>query len=806
MTARVYWWIVAAVVAGIVVYGARQPNRRFEQKPVSFPSFQPTETPHLPTDSRTKELAHWRGLVFGLGPLAVRTNAMQQLVRLHDVESVPPLIKLLGPPPARSAYQPPPALKPALVDTLVGFGAAALPHLNALVIEGECDSREMERGVAEVLVRIGHPAVPVLAADILRWKIYPDPAELRLWVDVLQTIDDPSAGPALARAADQGLQPAVPMPAFPPPTRITPLTPLAPQGKTIPSNGVVRIRLESALLPPDAKPDRAREPVEIELVRRDGQWESTCWGYSIDYNKREHPGQVQIDATTATVRVKLAVLDDPWIKGGFGEFTIDLAAQQYNGNYNHQPVAGAASLTTWDQQWPQTPPDPVAQNEHPRLIFRPRDLPMLRAKARTEFGQRVVQNLRQRLAADKTLYLKPVNGVTNWKPGMDLAIGHAFLANLFDDPGHGRRAAALIIGRSREMPYWGEHGERLPDPVFLFPFAYDMAWPFLTEEERREAGDAMESFCGLMPQRWGLNQVFAAGHPPRMYPIPGLMALARWREAAPFDLLPPEPVLPFLELSPPIDAGTAPENKFEAGTLIQHWNESTTTATVNLVDQQFDQLKLPVSPMTLECRLRVDQPTGCLVQNRYPLGLRWSRLWIDGIEIEQPTVVNLLPGLHAVRLVANDHTASPIFAPADAPYARALVDRDTLLQQRWNAARAKHARDGESAKFAFYVDACARGTRLWAWHYQQSGQRAGSVFQWPFVSAVWKVTGAGCDPDTPLPAAHDPQRFTPELENRSLVFLMGVVPELSGKYSQDDAANQSSCLDLVTAFVNYPAQ
>jgi hypothetical protein len=804
---RIYWSIVAIVVIVVALLGLRQPSPH-----------RPTATAHAgltnapppisPAAQRKRDLSHWRGLAFGLGPLDERTNAMAQLVRMEDVDSVEPLIKLLEPPPRGAKYRPPQELRPAVIETLAAFGPSALPKLNELVIEGECDSREMEQGAAEVLKRIGRPAAPILVANIMRWKLYPDPQELRLWVGVLKAIGDPSAAPALARAAEQEPQPPVPMPQILPRPAFGPLTPRDPQGRTIPTNGVVQVVLENALVRPFSAKAQQPQPLEIELVRRDGNWQTEGHAYSLNYNKREHEVRVvSANPSDTALRLQVAVLDDTWVRGGFAEFKVDLTAGRYDGHYNYSPRAGAMSMVTWDQQWPSTPPDRVAQDEHPRLLFRPRDLPSLRAKARTEFGQRVLQILRARLAASKTMYREPVHAVKNWEPGMNLAIGHAFLSVLFDDPEHGRRAAELIIARSRTMPYWGEHGERLPGPVFHFPFGYDLAWPGLTAEEREEAGLAMESFCGLMPQRRGLNDVFAAGHPPHMYGIPGLMALARWREAAPyFDLQEPEPVTPFLEIVPPSDAGDAPENEFVAGSLIRNWNVTTTPRTTQVFGNQFEVLALAVEPALLKCRLRVKEPTGCKLDPRFPLGQRWTKLWINGQEIREASIVQFQPGVHEVRLLGNGQFVSPIFDPADAGEAHARAERYAMLRESWERARAQYAQDGESAKFAFFVDACATGMRLWLKKQQQNHVYGGGDLQWPFVTALRNVTGAGCYPDTPMPAALDPQRVGPQLSKRALCFQVGVVPELAPAFDSGVSLDGLSCLELVAAFVNYPAK
>lgn len=762
-------------------------------------------------------LAQARATAFAPGPVEARIAALRVLVALRDVESTRPIIGLLG-----SSKTPAP-LRAALITALGDLGPGTLPVMNEMVIAGEHASELAEQAVAEACVRIGRPAVPVLVAEVLRWKLFPDPDELQLYLRALVAIGDPAALPALQRALAQdilGLAALIPNatpeagimvgPAGPGPTRepIAPIMPREPRGNTVPADGVVRVRLEQALVPPGQEAARKREPLTIEFVRRDGRWEDTCWGYSLNYNKREHPGRVTAHTDEPlALTVQMALRDDIWVKGGFGEFVIELAPDftgRYHGHFNHRAVTNSVTAVSWPLTWP-TNNVTLAVDEHPRLIFRQNDIAALRAKARTPFGRRVISLLRDRLARDKTLFAAPVDGVKNWRPGMDLAIGHGFLSLLFDDPAHGQRAAKLVADRAEVEPYWGEHGECLPAPAFLFPFAYDLAHHALTAAERREVEPALESICGLMPQLHGLTGVFAGGQPPGMYGVPGLMALCLLRQPQQFNLYTPIEPFPFRAL-PAGQADGLPVNRLESDTLIRAWAVNGQTPlppaavqTMKVFDSEIGHLVMPEGERFLHCAVPVDTPQGWRINPQFPAGRRWANLWINGAKIETATVVELAPGTHHLIVEAAGPRVYPQFAAADALTARALRERYDFEMDLWRVAKKKHDQDGESARLAFLTDACARGMRLWLW---QRPQHA-SDLQWPFVAALWTATGKGCYPDTPLPAMGG-------LSDRALAFMLGVAPleerrKLAREFDRRDLSRMG-CLELVAAFVNYPVE
>ena len=768
-------------------------------------------TATVPAPPPVDPLAQARATAFSPGPLEPRLAALHVLVERRDVESTRAIIGLL------SVAKTPAPLRVALISTLADLGPATLPTLNDLVIAGEHASPLAEQAVGEVCARLGAPAAKMLAAEILRWKLFPDPDELKLWARALVRIGDPSTLPALQRALAQdipGLDTIITNVApeagimvgaagpGPTPVPITPVMPVNPTGNTVPSNGVVRVQLPGALVA-DGK------TLEIEFVRRDGRWEDACWGYCLNHNKREHPGSVTARGENPlTLAVSLSVRDDIWVRGGFAEYTIELRpvaegfTGQYRGHFNHRPVTNTVTGVSWPLTWPA--PNLVAPDEHPRLIFRTAALPALREKARTPFGRRVLAALRARLARNKTMFTATVDNVKNWQPGMDLAIGHGFLSLLFDDPAHGQRAAKLITSRAEVMPYWGEHGERLPAPAFLFPFGYDLAYHALTSAERRDVEASVESVCGLMPQLHGLTGVFAGGQPPGMYGVPGLMAVSRLRQPGPFDRYTPIEPFPYCAI-PAGKADGLPVNRLEDDALIRHWAVNGTTplapdavGTLRVFGGEMGYITLPAGERFLHCAVQVDAPQGWLVNPQFPAGRRWANLWINGQQIASTTVVELAAGTHHVVVEADGPRVYPQFTAADALTARAFRERFDFEMELWRVAKRKHDADGEAARIAFLADACARGMRLFLRHRPATN----GELQWPFVTALWTATGNACYPDTPLPAGHD------QLSNRALCFLMGAVPAETRRALAAEldsrGLNQLGCLELVAALVNYP--
>jgi hypothetical protein len=718
-----------------------------------------------------------------------RLDIARWLGRLGDTNCVGPLLASLEP---KRRVPPSPAIRAAVIEALTTMGAPAIPALCHAAIDEELDPAT-ERVAAEVLTRLGPAATQPIADALARWRVFPDPAELQMWVGVLRALGytnslpalDPVVEPATARAPDIG-----------PPVGL--LTPRDRAARALPADGVVRLTLHDAL----RRPGGRHADLDLELTRRGGAWDTTAYGYAPWFNDRNHDASVTVTGTTLHATVMVG--DDNWVRGGVGDYAIEVSAGTYRGAFNAQPVSGAVTTSAWAHTWPPTPPV-IAAGEHPRLLFRRHDLPALRARAATPFGRAVLRALQARLAADKKLYAVPVNEVTNWESGMDHAIGHGFLAVLFNDAMHGARGRALFTDRTVVMPYLGEHGERWPAPLSIFPLAYDLLYDHLTPAVRDDVSARMAAGQHLLSLELGPLHVFSAGSPPGLEGVPGLSALAGLREKGPFRLPEPQPPTPVHELTAPPTAD-GPVNKWTTGTLLRNWDGLSAEAIVQreIVGKEHAVIALPASMKgRLVSVIATDHP----VAGKLEFGLPMTPppvITINGRRLDDGALVILQPGRHQVVVETTAAFVRPTFAEADAFYAQALHRRHAWLKQRWLAAKAAHARDGEYAEAPLVLAECRRTEREWF----RVHEGHGGTLEWLFLHGCRMTLGEGFAPDTPLPAEAD-AGWIASHGDRALCVLLGAAPaswraRVAEEFDRRGNLGRLSCTDLILAFVNYP--
>jgi len=140
----------------------------------------------------------------GPASLEARQDAMQVVVRLGGAETAAALIRVLDN-IDEDARERAAGLRSAVVRTLTGMGESVLGPLSRAAIYGRCGPVAKE-AAAEVCIHFGKPAVEPITKNILRWNLFPDPDELKLWVKTLGELGDPRAAPALNRALAQGIE------------------------------------------------------------------------------------------------------------------------------------------------------------------------------------------------------------------------------------------------------------------------------------------------------------------------------------------------------------------------------------------------------------------------------------------------------------------------------------------------------------------------------------------------------------------------------------------------------------------------
>jgi hypothetical protein len=139
-------------------------------------------------------------------------------------------------------------------------------------------------------------------------------------------------------------------------------------------------------------------------------------------NRQHYPGQILEENTAAgraTVRIGLALPDDGYVCGGYGDYVVELSRNadgrmtgRFRGRYDLTPREGPAGVEC--SEGAAAAPDrlAVAQGVHPRTFFVPDDLPILRARARTEPGPKIIAVLLERIAREKACdWREKVNAV-----------------------------------------------------------------------------------------------------------------------------------------------------------------------------------------------------------------------------------------------------------------------------------------------------------------------------------------------------------------------------------------------------------
>jgi len=158
-------------------------------------------------------------------------------------------------------------------------------------------------------------------------------------------------------------------------------------------------------------PDRAPNPgnlkdLNVVATARDGAWDEV-WGHALRFDKSQHRGAVRsIEREGDRLRIDLAMLivGDAWIPGTAAIYDLDLRVDdgQVAGTYTGRCAYGpdgpveVAGEVTGRLSPPPTPVDgfePFAADEFPRLLLRRSDLPRLRERLATPFGQAVAARM-----------------------------------------------------------------------------------------------------------------------------------------------------------------------------------------------------------------------------------------------------------------------------------------------------------------------------------------------------------------------------------------------------------------------------
>jgi HEAT repeat protein len=806
---------------------------------------------------------------------AERLTALQVLAATGDAGSVVPILQMCTAQAGRREFttRQVQELVDATAAALAELGERAVAPIVRETIDGEYPA-PAERAAALACARIGGPAAAPVAEAITQWRIFPDPDELETWVDALGEMNSPDALPALDLAMAQGIDGMAdrvaaarakiadaitePLPRPDPPSDLLfgqpgegaygPLypggvfvTPLTNNLAALPDDGVVRLELAKAIYQNRGRGTTGKADVAMDLVRRGGEWEKDFLAVSISFNKRVHDGRiVEVGNDGRTLKLEIVYNNDLWRRSAFGEYTVTLDTDggkltgRYEGHCNYDRAGGKVGVLAYERDWGKRPGREVKAGMHPRLFFRPSELSRLRERARTPFGRAVLGAIRRRLASRKMLYKTKLNYVTNWQPGVEAAMGHALLATLFDDPRQGRRAATLLMPRTKQYPYIGEHGERLPEPLSMYPWAYDLTHRFLTEEEFREVREIRAWVRMEFSTRIGPAGVFSAHravlaipalgslsllqeqathftmdrhrvppvvmdfpdrpdfHPPEGVPVNTIRAgepISQWLAAGPMPRgAEKEPVAdhPLADLGGPGEARITPQTRIRYKEVGYRFRTLAEKPTREIAGIKADRhvLVLPTQPMgrryLLHSVLKAGKQTTFQVPPRRQFGDTRSAVYIDGKHVPLGTVVVLAKGTHEILIDALGPLVSVEYPAVDAGFARANRQKYERLHAQVQAARRRYRETGTFQSLPYILrrcDAAVREQMRWQMARVAGGKQYKSAqWVWPYVAARWVAQGQGMYPDTPM-ATLTADVPVSRLPDRELVFSLAYAPD-----------------------------
>lgn len=309
-----------------------------------------------------------------------------------------------------------------------------------------------------------------------------------------------------------------------------------------------RLVLENAMFS-GADPKDAREIV-LDLEQVGDNW-GAVYGVARNYNQAFHRGAVKdakIYPDQITLRIGIDATPDKWIPGGQGDYTVTLSKDKnnrltgtYAGKYRDTKITGKASGFVYA---PAIAKDhvPLQPQEHPRLLFRKSDLPALKEKFATPFGQAAKSRLE--------------------RSGTPSALG--LLYQLTGDQNYAKRAEKeaeeYLSGRKPggdpfvpKKPLWAQ----LEELALVYDLCYDALSDDFKARYRAWVADlAFQVY--FAPEALGnTNWVVVSNHVANVYSGVTLSALNLYDEPSP---PPAEPSAPFLdEVLPAAKDFTPPE-------------------------------------------------------------------------------------------------------------------------------------------------------------------------------------------------------------------------------------------------------
>lgn len=246
--------------------------------------------------------------------------------------------------------------------------------------------------------------------------------------------------------------------------------------------GSVLLLLREGIAPAEPGDSFTRD-MELELTLRDGKFDPKVWGYGMSFNKAFHDGRI-VKNEGDRLTIQLTLQRDRWHppKPGTAHYEIVLQRQgdQYTGSFTgrlnfaggdgpvEREVKGRVTGSVgalWSEPRPGF--EKLAPNEHPRLIFRKRDMPAIQQRLATPEGKAILARFLEQLPKSHG----------DWpKVQMYLPAGYGLAWQLTGDQAHADRAKALLtgmldLGGSQDIHY----GPMAQAMAVTLDFCYD-AW------------------------------------------------------------------------------------------------------------------------------------------------------------------------------------------------------------------------------------------------------------------------------------------------------------------------------------------
>lgn len=341
--------------------------------------------------------------------------------------------------------------------------------------------------------------------------------------------------------------------------------PAAAAEARLPEVQTVELTLANALFQGPEPTGRDAE-LMLELERVDGQWQMVT-GVARSYNVSIHPGYVaeaKVDDKAVELRIALRILPDSWVPGGAAEYRVKLArgAQgrldgTYQGRFKGQTFSGPATGTIFTRSYARGDGFvPVQPGEHPRTVFRKGDLPRLREKLKTPFGQAAFARMA---------------GPVGWGVQYQLS-GDAKYAQLAQDE------VAEIIFKGKGCTAAFAPARALGCQVERVAVALDLCWDAWPAAFKAQAVTwlrkiATRVFCDPRKISLSANWNVASNHVGSLYAGVAFAGLVLWGEKGP---PPPKPTPPTLTLDIPAAKDYTPGKgvpvvPLEAGVVPRKW-------------------------------------------------------------------------------------------------------------------------------------------------------------------------------------------------------------------------------------------